>query len=225
MNKKQLIISISLKIAAVIIILVGVFLNIFSKSDFMAGSKSLFYFTIQSNILAAIVSVLSIFFDIRKYKSNKEPQLLFKYLKFIATTAVAVTLIVFWILLMPTISIEYAYSVSNLSLHTFGPLLVIVEYILFTYNFKLSKINIMTVWIFPLLYLIFALVLSHFNVDFGEGRTVPYYFLNYKEFGWFKIGDGNIGVFYWILIMLAIIYSIGFVINKLEKNKLNRKPQ
>ena len=37
----------------------------------MAGSKSLLYFTIQSNILASLISIISIVFDIQKFRGKE----------------------------------------------------------------------------------------------------------------------------------------------------------
>lgn len=61
------------------------------------------------------------------------------------------------------------------------------------------------------------MILSTANVRFVDGAKVPYFFLDYEKYGWFEIGDGNIGVFYWVIIILIIVYLIGISINFLHQ--------
>lgn len=223
MNNKKIIISIVLKITAIILIVVGVCLNIFGGQEFMAGSKSLLYFTIQSNILAAILCSIGVIFDFKRLKNDSAVHnKVFNYFQLVATTGVTLTLIVFWALLAQSMPPSYLYSVSNLALHTLGPLLVLLDYIFFTKNFKPSKKMLMVVWTFPLVYFAFAMILSLSSVDFGYGMRVPYFFLDYKELGWFNISNGNIGVFYWVIIILIIVYLIGLGIDSLNQLYMKR---
>lgn len=224
MKKKQTLIAIILKSVAIILMLTGVILTTFNRSDFMAGIKSLFYFTIQSNILASIICAISLVFDIRRLQGKEVvvPKI-FNYFKLVATTGLSLTLIVFWTLLSFQMEVSYLYSVSNLTLHTFGPLLVLLDYIFFTLDFKPKKRMIMVTWVFPLLYLVFAMILSVSSVTFSDGNHVPYFFLDYKLFGWFKISNGNIGVFYWLLIVLVLLYGIGYGVYELNQLATKRK--
>ncbi len=223
MNKKVLVISLVIKSLAVILMVLGVILNIFNSGDFMAGSKSLLYFTIQSNILASLISIISIVFDIQKFRGKEVVESsVFNYFKLVATTGVTLTLIVFWAILASLMPGEYLYSIPNLTLHTFGPMLVILDYVLFTFDFKPNKKMIMIVWSFPLFYFIFVMILSLFNVSFGYEMSVPYFFLDYKNLGWFKITNSGIGVFYWVIIILFLVYGIGYGINALNQISAKR---
>lgn len=222
MNKKALYLSLTLKLVAFVLMIFGVIANMSGTGDFMAGGKSLFYFTIQSNIVAAIVSLIGVIFDLQKLKGKTiKPSVWFDYLKFIATIGVTLTFIIFWGLLAARMPLFYLYSFSNLTLHTFGPLLVVIEYIFFTSTFKPNKKTLTVAWLFPLFYFIFAMILSLFNVDFGYDMKVPYFFLDYHKLGWFKIANGNIGVIYWVLIILVIIYLIAWGIDRI--NQLRNK--
>ena len=69
---------------------------------------------------------------------------------------------------------------------------------------------------FPLLYLVFVYaVAGPLGLAFDpSGAKVPYFFLDYRKLGWFDLGSGNLdfGVFYWILILLAIVLAISFLL-------------
>lgn len=224
MNKKEIISAIILKSIAVILMVAGVLNDVFGSGVFMAGPKSLLYFTIQSNILAAIICAVDLVFDARRL-SGKEVLLprAFNYFKLVATTSVTLTLLVFWTLLARLMPLSYLYSFSNLSLHTFGPLLIIGTYIFFTKEFKPKKQMIMITWAFPILYFIFVMGLSLFNVQFSNGSHVPYFFLDYEKYGWFNITNSGIGVFYWLIIIFILVYGIGFGINLLNQFVINNR--
>lgn len=224
MNKKGTVIAIIIKSVAIVLIVIGVLLNFFQNGDFMAGSKSLLYFTIQSNILAAIISAVGIFFDVQKLRGKQRPSNdIFNYFKLVATTGVTLTLIVFWTLLTSMVPPSYLYSVSNLTLHTLVPILVLLDYIFFTDNFKPKKRMIAITWSFPLFYFAFAMILSLFEVQFSSGTHVPYFFLDYEKYGWFKISSDAIGVFYWVVIILILVYAIGFGVHSLNQVRTKYK--
>lgn len=224
MNKKEVIISVVLKSVAIILMVTGVLLNLFQGGDFMAGAGSLFYFTIQSNILASIICAVGLIFDIQKLLGKKVvSNKVYNYFKLVSTTGVTLTFLVFWSLLTFMVPTSYLYSIPNLTLHTFGPILVLLDYIFFTEDFKIKKRMIMITWVFPLLYLVFAMILSISGVEFHGGAHVPYFFLDYETYGWFKISSNGIGVFYWIIIVLILVYGIGIGIYALNRLRMKRR--
>lgn len=218
MENKKVIISICLKIVIVILAFLGIAFNIFTKGEYMIGRLSFLFFTIQSNFLIAIVALFLIVFDILKLKGVKKdlPRWL-SYLKFAATSAISLTFIVFWTLLAWVMKPSYLYSVSNLTLHTFVPIIAVIDYILFTIDYKTTKFGLASSLIFPLAYFVFAVILIAFEVSFGPDMQAPYFFLDYKKNGWFKISNGQIGVFYWVMLILIIFYVIAFGIDKVHK--------
>lgn len=223
MKKKEIIISIIVKIIAVVLMTTGVMLSVTGGDELMPGVKSLMFFTLQSNILAIIISAIGLVFDFIRLSGKKVlPHKIFYFFKLVATTGVTLTFLVFWTLLTPMVSEEYLYSISNLSLHTFGPLLVLFDYIFFTPNFKPKRRELMIPWAFPLLYLAFAMIMSASNITFGGSMHVPYFFLDYKVLGWFTISKSGIGVFYWVLIVLILVYGIAFGIHALHQLYKNR---
>lgn len=218
MENKKVITAICLRIGIVILAFLGIAFNIFTKGEYMIGRLSFLFFTIQSNFLVAIVAVVLIVFDIFKLKgSKKDLPRWFYYLKFAATTAISLTFIVFWTLLAWVMKPSYLYSVSNLTLHTIVPIVAVIDYILFTKDYKITKFGLASSLIFPLAYFVFAVILIAFEVSFGPDMQAPYFFIDYKKNGWFKISNGQIGVFYWVMIILIIFYLIAFGIDKIHK--------
>lgn len=216
MNKNKKVISLILKSLIIVIALAGVI-----KGAIETGPKVFLYFTQLSNVLAIIVAAIFIYFDINELR-EKEVKIhrFMYYLKFAATVGVALTFIVFWALLAKDEPISYLLSFNNISLHTLAPILMIVEYILFTEDYQVTKKSMTSALIPPLAYFIFAMVLMAFNVTFGGNQTAPYFFLDYKNSGWFGFSDG-LGVFYWIIIVLGIIYLLALFINFLHKLRIN----
>ncbi len=224
MKNKKVIVSMCLKIVIVVMAFLGIASNMFTTGEYMIGHLSFLFFTIQSNFLMALVAIVLIVFDIIKLKGIKKelPRWLY-YLKFAATTAVILTLIVFWAFLAWTMEPSYLYSVGNLTLHTIVPIVAVVEYIIFTNDYKTTKFGLASSLIFPLAYFVFAVILMAANVSFGPDMQAPYFFLDYKKNGWFKISNGNIGVVYWVIIILIIFYLLAFGIDRLHKIAIKRK--
>ena len=54
------------------------------------------------------------------------------------------------------------------------------------------------------------------------GRPVPCFFLDFTELGWFRIADGRIGVFYWVLIMIAIVLGLGYLLLRFDQRQTKR---
>jgi len=218
MTKKKTMVSLSIKSVLVIVAFTGII-----KGLVETGPRVFLFFTQLSNLFVALVSLVLITFDINKLsKDNKTIPNWLNYLKFSATIGITLTFIVFWALLAKDESASYLRSFNNLSLHTIVPILAITEYVLFTKDFGLTKKGMTTALIPPLAYFIFAMILMAFNVSFGDGKVAPYFFLNYKELGWFGF-SGGLGVFYWIIIVLSIIYVLAYVVSLLHNIRLKQQ--
>ena len=143
----------------------------------------------------------------------------FYVLKYISVVGITLTMIVFWTLLAPAMgNLAYLFSMSNLFAHTLTPIMAIISFLFFDcrqhkLSVKTSFLSITT----PFYYLAFALILSSTGFLFYQAR-MPYFFVDFYEFGWFGFstysqgyGFSSFGVFYWLLIVLAITYSIGIL--------------
>ena len=198
--------------------MIGVLATILSSS-FMSGTSVILYYTIQSNIWIGLTCL--IFAIALIVQANKNTIVIPKWLyliKFIFVVAITLTMIVFWTLLAPTLMIpSYLFSLSNLFSHTLTPLAALITFIGFDsrkqrLSIKESLLSLVT----PVYYLIFVFIMCALGITFHTFQT-PYFFLNFYEFGWFgsavysnTYGFATFGVFYWILIILAFIFLLGY---------------
>ncbi|CAM9105777.1 hypothetical protein [Mycoplasma todarodis] len=153
----------------------------------------IFYFTIHSNIFVMVYMFLRAFglIDPRKGKHAKRFQM-------IVATNIFVTFLVYWTILAPIDMIWHtpAKIIDNLQLHFIAPLIMFVAFVLETSRRKVNKENIKLPYkellfalIFPLIWLIMAIVL--------------YYATRSKLLITFKYNDGT---------KHAFIYTFGIAI-------------
>lgn len=213
------------KAGAVLSCLAGVGLQMASHKNGFMGSGSLFlYFTIQSNL--AIAAVCFVFFVLGVVGRRAVPQGLY-VLKYVFTVSILLTFTVFAVLLAPLMPASYLASPANICLHNLTPLMALADFLLCDTGFHGRKRHVLYGMLPPLGYAAAALALSRAGVRFN-GDLVPYFFLNYKKLGWFKLGGEGIGVFYWILLMAALVAALGAVLlllMSLRKRAINRKSQ
>lgn len=198
-------------------------------SSFFGGFMSinaLLYFTIQSNITIAAVAFAFFVIDILcliKKKEYQIPRCLY-IIKFLFTVAISLTFLVFWTMLAPTIAGSYLYSLQNVTCHTAVPVLAIIDWLLFSDGFESKKFDFLYGTAMPLYYLAFSMICSFSGIVFDErGTKVPYFFLDYEQNTWFSIGNGKIGVFYWIIVVVCIVLIISIVLLKAHSAILKRR--
>jgi hypothetical protein len=188
------------KILIIITATVGFLLSTFS---YESPLKQYAYFTIQSNILVAVVYLTLV---IKKDKSS-----LLLIIKNQATLAIILTGLVYNLMLRPYLDgIDYnPNSLSDLLVHTITPILVLTDFIVFTKNGLMTIFEPLYYLIFPLIYWIFTIVYIALggNFNFGtEESNYPYFFLNFEKFG--------IGYFFLVLVFIIIIGYLLFFANK-----------
>lgn len=210
----------------------GLIITFGSTAVFMNGATGLLYFTVQSNITIMAITLVFLVADIMQAAGGKtfiNQGLL--TVKFVFTVAITITFLVFFLMLAPTMGWKYLLSMSNLTVHFFVPVLAIADFFLFDYKLRFSKASPLLALAMPLYYVVFALSLSAAGVSFNGDRA-PYYFLDYKELGWFSF-DKGLGVVYWILLLLAAIiglcylmaFLLGLVAKRKEKKNLGETPK
>lgn len=194
------------------------------------------FYTTQSNIL---VMALSIIFAIKQYKQLKGKEVAYSsnlmLIKYISTIAITITFIVYSGLLLPEIiakkEFERFFTVNNFTLHYITPILAIVSFFVFDKNYLPKTKHAFLTIIAPLVYFIFAILLSLLpgNGFFGTETApskFPYFFLNYETNGWFNTSGGifKLGVFWWVIILFVAISALSYgyiaLFNKFHKNKL-----
>lgn len=132
MSKINNVLSFLLNAANVIltaISVIGFFISTGSGNMQVAGAKCFMFFTIDSNILAAVASLCMCIFSIKHIKDESVviPKRLSLF-KFVGTTAVTVTFLTVIFFLGPTMGYGIMFVGSSLFLHLINPLLCIISY-------------------------------------------------------------------------------------------------
>jgi len=204
--------SILVKSLSILFGVIGLGLSFLGIDSYIDPSRLLLFFTIQSNILILITMVIFLIYAIRELKRvpREIPQTLRK-IKYVFTVSITLTFIVFALLLSPWMPLSYLTSPSNICIHFLVPIMAIIDFLYFDQPLQTKKTTFLWGVIPPLYYLVFAMICSFSGVAFyPDGMTVPYFFLNYEELGWFRIGPTGIGVVYWFFLLCAMVLLIGW---------------
>lgn len=128
-------------------------------------------------------------------------------MRFVLTAGILVTFFVYNGLLAPALlragRAGQLLSPASLLAHSVVPLLALADFWLFRYRFVPARHDWLAGCLMPALYLAYALGVSLTGGRFG-GRRAPYFFLDYRANGWFRL-DGRIGTAYWCLMILAFV--------------------
>ncbi len=217
--KKKLLLVFELiwKIATIVFACVGVYLQARDDGGLFRHNTYL-YFTVISNSGTAIIFTIFAILRIAEGIKGKQiiPKSLFT-LKFMFTAAMTLTLTVAAILLAPFKDNAYLFSMKNLSLHIIAPLLMALDFLMFDRRFKYKWKTAFLGFVLPLLYLIITLLISIKGITYSNGTNFPYYFLDYRTLGWFRLSGGMPGVAWWILIVGAMTLVVSFLLVLLKK--------
>ena len=213
-------ISFLLKIATFLSAFFGVSLSlVFAKREgYFPYHKRLLYFTDQSNLW---IGVLFLSLLLCRNPSWKKRLYLLKY---IFTVSITVTGLVFCCLLAPFADESYTpWTLCNLFTHVFTPLLAIVDFFLDDYPIFISKTAVFASLLPPFCYLVEALLLETFYVDFGRGVPYPYFFLNYRSpagvFGFSGEYPFFLGAFYWLILFLLLVLGLAVFFARQKKKR------
>lgn len=178
----------------------------------MGGSTVFMYFTIQSNILIALVCSIGFYFLLINKKNN-----IWLLIKFISTVSITLTGLVFSFVLAPTMGAS-AWGIANVLTHVIVPIMAIVDFFVVGINSNYKKTDVFYVVIPPLLYAVYAGLGYALNWKFTSTTNYPYFFLNWgseaKAFG-FSSKLPFMGVVWWIVLLLALLIGIGFLYLKI----------
>lgn len=206
----------------VLCVIVGIYLN---YQDPDVPKNVLLYFTIQSNILLALICLVLSGFDI----FHKTVPKCIYIIKYIATIAILITGIVFNFILVPQMVASYGdvaqpYNLPSILLHVITPILGFISYLFFDKSPFRKKFDLYGV-IAPFVYFILIIGLSLipdlylFNNPDGTPSKFPYFFLNYIKNGWFTLTSNvaALGTFYWFIILIILVVIISQIIRFLQK--------
>lgn len=88
----------------------------------MGGSRVFMYFTIQSNILVAVISFVGGYYISKDYIGERWP-----IVQFVGTVAITLTGIVFCFVLAPTMGSK-AWNFQNILTHVVVPVAAVVDF-------------------------------------------------------------------------------------------------
>lgn len=199
-------------------------LGIFTGSSFNTDFYA--YYTNLSNYACLGVMIAVTANTVKQIKKN-EIYGTTQYLentKFMCSILILVTFLVYNILLAKDNSaVEYFTSLSNLTLHLVGPILFILDHILFDSRCSIKWYMPLVSFVPPLGYVAFVFIRAAIIGNNANIMKYPYFFLNPEE-----VGAG--GVFMWIFILLAVFAVLGYglwIVNHLikENGKLKIYPK
>lgn len=159
------------------------------------------YFSIISSILAGVVLVFS---GLTLLQGKDEGERLHTF-RLIATVSMIIVGVVYHALLGDSAvdprDIGYQWPVvPNLVIHTYAPILIVVDYLISIKGYKPSWKKAWWVVVYPLVWLAFSLVRG--LVD----GWWPYWFINPNSEG------GVVGMLTYVLIIAAGFVALGFIV-------------
>lgn len=218
MNLKQFLCNLAVVLSAGL----GLYLNFHEPN---ASKSTLLYFTTQSNLWMLAVCLLLLGYGLAR---RAVPRAVY-FVKYLFTVAIAITGLVYNFILAPQFALYYgslrsAYSVSVVLLHVVVPVLSLLSYLFFDEEAQKGSFGLWGLTM-PLLYFGFILALAAlvdpplFEGLDGTPSKFPYFFMDYTANGWFTWGRGaaGLGVFYWLLLLLALTAALGWLLRRLRR--------
>lgn len=196
--------SLGFKAIFIILCLTGVIMNFFYiNQNFM---MTISYYTIQSNI--ACLLLITYLFVTQLLGIQMSEKLI--RLKAGFTVMIFLTFLVYHFLLRPSMLMyETGYQVFNFSdilVHYVSPLMMLVDFIVFTDHQKIKKIDPFRWLLIPLIYWIYTMFYHAFGGVFINGDAVssyPYFFLDFELYGFF-------GVMIWVIGIMILYIGLGY---------------
>ena len=208
LSKKQFITSLVLKSILIISVIIGVIVSATSESEFMSGNMIFMYFTIQSNILIAIVCLIGLIFLLKNFKANR----IWYVIKLVSTISITLTGLVFTFMLAPTLGSQ-AWNLANILTHVIVPVSAVFDFFVVGISMIFKKKDVIYVIIPPLLYAIYAGIGYKLDWKFTTEYNYPYFFLNWGSpvgaFG-FSREFPFMGSAWWILVLLVFLLLVGY---------------
>ena len=212
-----------LRVIFIAVCYIGIYTNIIDTNEnaFMGNGTALNFYTIQSNILVFVTQVILLFYDLFSEKIKSRFFKFISVLKFVTTTSITLTLLVFWGMLAPYMEVERVKSFSCILVHLVIPLGMIFDFLFGKDKYDFKKKDVLFSLIPPVLYFVFCLIRAEISeVKLTGGSRFPYWFIDIDTYGW--LGNENgIGVLYWVMIIAIIVLFIAGCLYLLNK-KISR---
>ena len=202
-------ISLVCKIIVVTAAAVGIVLSAYGgRNAFMGGSRVFMYFTIQSNILIALICAAGAYL----MRKNRPVGKAWYIVKLVGTVSITLTGVVFAVLLAPLLG-NAAWNVQNTLTHVVVPAAAIADFFVTVPGAGIKRKSVIYVIIPPLLYVIYAGIGYVRGWEFAKGQHYPYFFLNWgSPAGAFGFTDKlpYMGCVWWILVLLIFLLAVAW---------------
>ncbi len=167
------------------------FVGLFLATEILTGRFNDGFFVYYTNISNLIAFGLMAYLWVIEYRIYQGKKAIFKYpnVRFVITILILVTLIIYNTLLGNMLEPSY-WQVRNVIMHLLGPILVVLDFLLFNPSNNLKWYAILYSLILPYLYVLVTLFIGVFT------NSYPYFFLDVNVIGY-------LGVFRWVLILTA----------------------
>ena len=175
--------------------------------DFMGGQAVFLFFTVQSNILIMLMSLITLINEIVTLVTKKSfMNQILMLIKYVGTIAITITFIVFFTMLAPIMGKDYVLSFNNFSLHLIVPVIAIVDFFLFDKAIKLSYLKSLLGLAMPLYYVNFVYIGVPLGFRYGPDIKFPYFFLDYETNGF--LFEKGFGIIPWIFVLLIAMSGL-----------------
>ena len=208
-SQTRKIVSYILKLIVIVSAAVGTFMSAYAGRDtFMGGSRVFMYFTIQSNILIALICAVGWVFLCRDRPISD----VWYTVMLAGTVSITLTGVVFAVLLVPLLG-NAAWNFQNTLTHLVVPVAAVIDFFVVASGAGLKRKNVVYVIIPPLLYAIYSGIAFVRGWEFARGQNYPYFFLNWgSPAGAFGFIDElpYMGCAWWLLAILVFLIAVGW---------------
>ena len=189
---------------------IGVILSaLASAGSFMGGRRVFMYFTIQSNILIAVICLVGGVLMLRK----KPIPVAWQVVTFVGTVAITLTGVVYCTMLAPLLG-NYAWRLNNVLTHVVVPAAAILDFYVMGEGGRIPRRSVLLVTLPPLAYAVYAGIGYLAKWEFSDGVYYPYFFLNWgSPAGAFGFTDSlpYMGCVWWILLIFLFLIGVGWL--------------
>ena len=219
--------SIIFKAVLVIGCVTGLILNLVQSGN---PASLISYYTIQSNLVCLVLFVFLLILESRALSVpapaawRNSPWL--SLLKGGCTVYILLTFLVYNFVLAPGIaelSTSYQlYSLQDLLVHYFSPLMVLLDYFLFDRKGRFKATYPLGWTLLPLAYLLYVFVFVSLGGRFyygGSASKYPYFFLNIEKLGLAGVGKWVLFIAAVYLVLSYVLTAIDFVLGKLANRR------
>ena len=168
--------------------------------------RTLSYYTLQSNIACLALMIVLFVQELR----NKTLSINMIRLKAGFTVMIFLTFLVYHFVLQPVLSgYEIGYQpfrFSDILVHYVSPLMMFLDFIIFTKHRQLKKYDPFVWLLIPLIYWIYTMIYAALGGIYFIGESVtsyPYFFLDFDIYG-------VAGVMLWVLGIMVIYIGLGY---------------